>query len=158
MTATRLLELFWEYGQPRIGRVGPKGYERRGEQRGNIRFYAWLRVVTMPEYPYFEKALKFGDWEAFLPILEVSLKMMPFKMPESTEGDPGIAKAFIPVSAAMIFAQVSKTTIFKWIDKGLPHEKRGQYYWVHVPGLEQFYRRKRTEVKRERKKAYKEAA
>lgn len=143
--ASRVLEAFWEYGQPRVKRYKPDGYRvaqwgRTPDRRSDVRFWAWLRVVTEPRYGEFEALLKEGSLSAFEGILAESLRAIPFHPPVDDDGDPGdIRAAFIPVSAACVFAGVSQPTISRWIDRGLRHEKRGAYYWISVSDLERFY-------------------
>lgn len=145
MTARKVIELYWEYCQPRLSKrfehpkgYGPKNYDRRGERRGGIRFWAWIRVVTEPRYEEFEKLLK-GGWECpeFEAILAESLKIIPFDPPkEESRTASMIRDPFIPVSAACIYASVTQPTISRWIDRGLKHEKRGGRYFVDINNLE----------------------
>ncbi len=153
-TALRILEKFWEYKQPRVGKVGPKGYERPSAPTVDVRFWAWLRVVTTPEYVEYEHNLAQGIWTGFLEILEESLKAVPFSPPEDGDGDPGNLKgALIPVTAACAYARVSQPTISRWIDRGLRHKKLGAYYWVSVSDLDRFLEMKgRHKVIRRRQK------
>jgi len=149
-TATKLIDLYKEYHQPRVRNVAPSIPKTHGKMykqspKSNLRFEAWLRVVTEPRYPEFEKILK-SDYACpeFEAILAVSLALMPFvPQPMADEAQNAMRGALIPVSAAAIYADVHIATIHRWIERGLEHQKKGAYYWVVVRDLERFYNMKR---------------
>lgn len=150
----RVMRAYGDYMMPRVKAVRPKGYEKPRERDEDPKFQAWLRVVTEPRYAGFEydvrryytgEGVRTEAVVEFEAILAISLAWRPFT-PCVVDGVPDkidLRGALIPVSAATIYAGVSQSTISRWIDRGLKHEKRGAYYWVVVSDLERFFGMKR---------------
>jgi hypothetical protein len=145
-TAQKLLALYADYLRPRIKMIRPRGYERPSESRTDIRFQAWLRVVTEPTFLDYERDLNAclvkcdGDvWQAeriaeFEMALSESLEHQPFvhRGVEDTGTAPDSRDALVPLSAAAMACGVVPETLRLWTNKGLKCEKRGSYYWVNV--------------------------
>lgn len=148
MTAREIMGMFGEYLRPRTGRILPRGYERPGYRPGHRKFYAWLRVVTQPEFPHYEKDLMAclvtctGDvWQneriaEFEMALQASLNDRPFCYHEPTESVAPIDDVLISAPGAAAWKGCARQTIHNWIDAGrLKYEKRGGDYYVRLGDL-----------------------
>lgn len=154
MTAKALIALYWEYLQPKVKNVRPRGYEKPGERYSDRRFQAWLRVVTEPRYSEAESLLLSGTpCEWFEAELSDSLRVRPFVYREQEDKVRDLRGALVPIATAAVLAKRTVKTIHNWIGNGLRHEKRGAYYWVSVMDLEAYLpMKKRHKIAKHRKK------
>lgn len=137
-----LLSLFGDYLRPRVKAIRPKGYEKPSADDSDIRFEAWLRIVTTPRYNEYETDLlavyvrcdahpmtveRVGEFEL---ALVQSLVDRPF-VHRRVEQSADKSFALVPISAAAMALSVDPDTVLRWTNKGLPSLKKGAYYWVN---------------------------
>ncbi|MBN9503637.1 MAG: hypothetical protein BGO01_20675 [Armatimonadetes bacterium 55-13] len=151
-TAQQVLRAYGRHQLPRVGRIGPKGYDNQ-TPGPDVNLIAWLYVVTCRGYGRCEHWLKAryvlnrenldpyaeSRIDRFESLLAVKLRESPFDPDTFEREDPrgNVRLAKISVRDAAFMAGVSMRTAQRWCVPGskLIYEWRGKRLYVRVGEL-----------------------